>query len=254
MLERVLEEGRRAWPQLQVSPAELEAFLSTRAPAEPPPAADLFLVCACLNGATAALSALETTVLSKVPSWVSSIDPAADFAHDVGQAVREQLLVRTPKGLASYAGKGSLEGWVRVSTVRLALKLKERRPQVASGSGPLDRGSGDLEGDLAKAQAREQVEAALEAVLSGLDNEERAWLKLYYLDGCTLEQIARLFKVHVSTISRRMAALEGQVLHTLRARLEQRLRLPPSEVDSLIRFVRSQLEVSLSRALKKTTD
>ena len=38
------------------------------------------------------------------------------------------------------------------------------------------------------------------------------------------------------------------------AQLQHQLRLPRAEVESLIRFVRSQLEVSLGQALKKTSD
>ncbi len=247
------EEGRRAWPALSVTPEELEAFVARRDPTEPPPAADLYLVCACMLARPGAIDALEKAVLAQVPGWVARIDPSPDFGDEVAQAVRALLLTGDAPRLGTYAGKGSLEGWVRVSAVRLALKLKTRRaPDEALTSGVA--ATADLGVEVEKAQARKEVEQAMESVLAALDTEERAWLKLYYLDGLSLEKVAQLFGVHTSTISRRIAALEGHVLSALRERLQHQLRLPRAEVESLIRFVRSQLEVSLGQALKKTSD
>lgn len=251
----IYEEGSRAWPALKVSPEELDAFVARREPTEPPPAADLFLVCACVLKRPGALEALEQSVLSHIPAWVGRIDPSADFGDDVAQAVRALLLTGESPRISTYAGKGSLEGWVRVSAVRLALKLKARAP--AANGEALTSAAGvtpDLGAQVEKAQARKEVEQAMESVLAALDTEERAWLKLYYLDGLSLEKVASLFGVHTSTISRRIAALEGHVLSSLRERLQHQLRLPRAEVESLIRFVRSQLEVSLGQALRKTSD
>lgn len=250
-------EGSRAWPALKVSPAELDAFVARRDPTEPPPAADLYLVCACVLGRAGAIEALEQSVLGQVKGWVARIDPSPDFGDEVAQAVRALLLTGDAPRLGTYAGKGSLEGWVRVTAVRLALKLKARQPPGTGTAEPLTSAAGttpDLGTQVEKAQARKEVEQAMESVLASLDTEERAWLKLYYLDGLSLEKVAGLFGVHTSTISRRIAALEGHVLSALRERLQHQLRLPRAEVESLIRFVRSQLEVSLGQALKKTSD
>lgn len=249
----IFEEGRKAWPQLAVSQAELDAFVAGREPTEPPPSADLFLVCACVRGLADAMAALEKSVLALIPGWVAKVDPSPDFGDDVAQAVRELLLTGASPRLGTYAGKGSLEGWVRVTAVRIALKLKARQSPGADASANVAV-TPDLGTQVAKAQVRAEVEQAMESVLASLDTEERAWLKLYYLDGLSLEKVASLFGVHTSTISRRIAALEGHVLAALRERLQHQLRLPLAEVESLIRFVRSQLEVSLGQALKKTSD
>lgn len=250
----VLDEGKKAWPKLEVSAAELDTFLSARTPGNPPPAADLYLVCACLLQRPGALAALETTVFAQIAGWVARVDPSPGFCDDVAQAVRELLLTGSPPRLSTYEGKGSLEGWVRVMAVRHALKQKAKAPPekneaLSSGVAMAEPGAG-----LEKEQVKREIEAALEGALASLASEERAWLKLYYLDGLSLERVASLFGVHTSTISRRIAALEGQVQAAVRERLQQTLRVDRGEVESLIRFVRSQLEVSLSQALKKSTD
>jgi RNA polymerase sigma-70 factor (ECF subfamily) len=251
----IFEEGQRAWPRLAVNASELDQFLSGREPTEPPPAADLFLVCACVLGRPEAMASLESSVLALVPGWVAKVDSSPDFGDDVAQAVRELLLTGERPRLGTYAGKGSLEGWVRVTAVRIALKLKGKKPSAATVELASSAGATpDLGTQVEKAQVRAEVEQAMELVLAALDTEERAWLKLYYLDGLSLEKVASLFGVHTSTISRRIAALESHVLAALRDRLQHQLRLPRAEVESLIRFVRSQLEVSLGRALKKTID
>lgn len=242
----IFEEGKKAWPQLKVSQPELDAFLAAREPTDPAPAADLYLVCACVLGHPDALATLERSVLALVPGWVSRIDATADFGDDVAHSVRALMLTGASPRLGTYSGKGSLEAWVRVAAVRQALKQKagQAKPADAAGSAPKDAGE----------VPRADVEAAMEAVLAALDVEERAWLKLSYLDGVSLERAASLVGVPSATVARRIAALEGHVLASLRERLQHQLRLPRAEVESLLRVVRGQLEISLAQALKKTND
>jgi RNA polymerase sigma-70 factor (ECF subfamily) len=253
-----LRAGLSVWPQLEgeVSEAEFSGFLARRAPMEPVPFADLLLACGGVLGRPRALALLEQTLFSAVPGWVARVDASPDFGAEVAQAVRELLLSGARPRLDEYAGKGSLEGWVRVTAVRVALR-KQKPGRGAQAEVSLERLEAPTAGpelDLARAQGRQQVVQALDVALAGLDAEARAWLKLRYLDGLSLERIAGLFGVHTSTVSRRLTSLEGQVLAAVRQHLQASLRLPGGEVDSLIRFVQSQLSASFEQALRSHGD
>jgi len=76
---------------------------------------------------------------------------------------------------------------------------------------------------------------------------------MYYLERIGLEQLGQMFGVHGSTVSRWLTALRESVLDDVRARLGERLGMAGSfsDVDSLIRAVQSELDLTLSRILRR---
>jgi hypothetical protein len=60
--------------------------------------------------------------------------------------------------------------------------------------------------------------------------------------------------VHGSTVSRWLTALRASVLEDVRVRLAERLGLAGNyaDVDSLIRAVQSELDLTLSRLLRRS--
>ena len=108
----------------------------------------------------------------------------------------------------------------------------------------------DPELTLLKHRFAPEFKAALEAALRELPARERNFLRLFFLEGLTVEQIARMDGTHKSTVSRRMASAREQVLGAMRRQLQERLALSGSELDSLVGQLRSQLDVSLARALE----
>jgi RNA polymerase sigma-70 factor (ECF subfamily) len=75
-------------------------------------------------------------------------------------------------------------------------------------------------------------------------------LKLYFVQGLTVEEIGRMEGTHKSTVSRWLARTRAAVLAEVRRKLGAQLKLSPAELDSLIGAMRSQLHVSLHRALE----
>jgi RNA polymerase sigma-70 factor (ECF subfamily) len=116
-------------------------------------------------------------------------------------------------------------------------------PQMAS-SAP------DPEIDLLQGQHRQLFREALEAAVASLSAEDRNVLRLYYLDGLTVEEIARLFQLHKSSVSRRIAKVREAILDETRERLKKQLGVRSSELSGLMGAALSQVDVSLSRFLK----
>lgn len=111
---------------------------------------------------------------------------------------------------------------------------------------------GGADPELAQIQRQFQGEFkdSLREALSGLSVEERNLLRFYFLDGMNIDQIGVILRAHRATIARRIAGLRSRLLTEVRAGLVRRLRLPQPDLDSMLRLVGSQLELSLMRLLE----
>ena len=256
-LEALAVRAREALPDIQVDPAAFLRFLATR-PEGQGQAEDLYLAFACARGDAWAMGELERRLGSLVGAAITHLRPDRVFVDEVHQRLRQKLLLpredRPPK-LLEYAGKGPLAQWLRAVALREALNLLA---QGRAGA-PLESDTAllelatpgpDPELTLLKHRFAPEFKAALEAALRELPARERNFLRLFFLEGLTVEQIARMDGTHKSTVSRRMASAREQVLGAMRRQLQERLALSGSELDSLVGQLRSQLDVSLARALE----
>ncbi len=220
-------------------------------------ATDLYLVCACLQGDAAALRELEDGYLGRIRIALRSIAGAEHLADEVRSRLRQTMLVGSPPrgpALAEYAGRGDLWSWIRVSAVRAALKLLHRdRRDVAIERQVLDAlvdaPSDDPDLDLLRDRFRDAFREAFVAAFAELSAAERTMLLQHYVDGLTTEQLGGLHRVHRVTISRRLVRARRSLLEHTRATMMNALRLTPSECDSIIRIVRSQLDITLERVI-----
>ncbi len=110
---------------------------------------------------------------------------------------------RTSK-LAYYQGRGSLQGWLRAVVAQEYINLYRRMKRETSLDQALEDGHQFESKTEEVSVADPRAEAAATAELAALDAEERFLLAAYYLDQRTLAEIAKLMRVHESTISRRL--------------------------------------------------
>lgn len=104
-----------------------------------------------------------------------------------------------------YAGRGSLEGWLRtvlaqeyVNRCRAERRLVSLDEQSEAG---VQFRAADADPDPV---FDPRLEAATDEALAALDAEDKFVLASYYLDGRTLADIGRVLGVHEATISRRV--------------------------------------------------
>jgi RNA polymerase sigma-70 factor (ECF subfamily) len=139
--------------------------------------------------------------------------------------------------LASYTGRGSLEGWLRTVLAQEYVNRYRRTKRLVS----LDEESEEgvqfqaPEPDPIPPADQRLVQATDEA-LASLPAEDRVVLGAYYLDGRTLAEIARILGVHESTISRKLdklaKALRKQIVAALvRRGMSRRQAEEALEVD-----------------------
>jgi RNA polymerase sigma-70 factor, ECF subfamily len=250
----------RAWPDVRIEPSVLRERLRELGPVEDRHLAGLCLAAACLAGDPAAQRALDRLIRAEAERVVGELRQPAWLSDEVHQELSQRLLVAAPGSaprLATYAGQAALGRWLGVAAMRTALNLiRGARPET-----PLDDdhdvADALLPPELAVVRDRygSEVEHAIRAAFDALDSaRDRNLLRMYYLERIGLDQLGQMFGVHGSTVSRWLTALRASVLEDVRGRLGERLGLAGNfaDVDSLIRAVQSQLDLTLSQLLRRS--
>lgn len=257
----LLHAARAAYPTVRLDGERFARHLARHRPEGAPLEAwlaelradDLYLACAALAGAPAALELLDRRHLSQVGMFLSGMRVPRAFVEDVAQALRERLLVGPAPRLAEYAGRGALGSWLRVITVRLALDMKRKRGEELAAEGDtgaphLADARPDPEAELLQRRHLEAVNAALRAAVGALTADQRRLLRAHFVEGATLDALAQRHAVHRATLARWIAAARREILAGARGRLAEQ-GLPPEELESLVGALRSRLHLSLSTAL-----
>jgi RNA polymerase sigma-70 factor (ECF subfamily) len=257
-IARALDEIQQRWPGVELVPARLADAIAARLAASSPDdaaarlhIADVFLADACTHGDARACAAFLDLVGSAIERPVAAITGRATDVEDVRQTVCERLLVAAdgPPRIARYSGEIRLRSWIRVIATRIAIDHARRqvhdRPLedamlaelLADGVAP----------DLAelKAKYRQQFKAAVEAALAGLSERDRGVLRFAIQHGLTADQIGQLYGVHRVTVARWLRSIRD----ALTAAIVAHLGVERSELDSMLRLIRSQMSLSVQRLL-----
>lgn len=207
---------------------------------------DLALAWGCLQAMPLALERFDLLVLRPLVRRMGA-DP------DLAQRVREKLWVG--RKLEEYAGRGPLKGWTRMVMQRLAINELRRTPPGQAGALPnADEGGpderlwalADPELLTLQANARGVMKQALSAALAVLPEEDRLLLRLHHLEGIPHGQVGRRVGLPRSTVAFRLERARTRLFAQTRAELQRLIGERPSDVESVIRAVQGDLDLSLS--------
>jgi RNA polymerase sigma-70 factor (ECF subfamily) len=214
---------------------------------------DVQLARAALNRDPEALEKLRALVEREVKQAVRNQRGAEVLADEVSQQLFSRLLVgegvRGPK-LLEYSGRGPIGAWLRASALGIALNA--RRGEKPSE--PLDDlaiVSNDPEVEYMRNLCKAEFNRAFTDAMATLATRERNLVRLRFLDGLTLEELASYFRVHRATVVRWLAEVTDRLYAATRIGLSERLSIDTSEVDSVVRAARSRIDLSLTGLLKR---
>jgi RNA polymerase sigma-70 factor (ECF subfamily) len=256
LVEDAFAAGRAAWPGVRLDKAafaERVAILALDAESLTARASDVYLATACLARDKGAVLAFERSFLAPVPRLLSRVALSAHEEDELRQQLRIRLLVGPSPRLAEYRATGPLGGWVRVCALRLALDLKLGSNARRGDSEALDAlmvaGPGN-EVLIDTEDHRAAFQAALKNALTTLTAREKTLLRLHFLDGMNIDALGVVFRVHRATVARWLVAIRAQVLDHVRQTLSFDLGASPSEAQSLVRLLRSDVQLSIRRILE----
>lgn len=190
---------------------------------------ELALARACAAGNNTAWEVFLTRFREKLYLAALRIAREDSAARELADSLYADLYGTTAREgeriskLASYTGRGSLEGWLRTVLAQEYVNRYRKTKRLVSLEEESEEGvqlqAPDPEpivpGDARLAHATDEV-------LNGLPAEDRMVLSAYYLDGRTLAEIARMLGVHESTISRKIDKLAKMLRKQILASLSRR--------------------------------
>jgi RNA polymerase sigma-70 factor (ECF subfamily) len=258
-LAQVLDEqyaaARAAWPAIHVTQDRYTEELARRINARHTeaadkvlitmPAADLYLAIACGDNDATALAAFRDGL---VPSLRQALTKLSLTPVTVDETIQRVLVMLFVDGqIHGYGGKGTLRSWVRSIGVRTGRRLAGVEQDIGSEDdlADLPAAVADPELELLRTRYGDQVRLAFGAAFAQLTERERNVLRQYHIDGLTIDQLAGLYQVNRATTARWVAGARLAIVTRTRNLLVERHGIAATEVDSIIRLVRSQLAVSV---------
>ena len=136
--------------------------------------------------------------------------------------------------------------------MRAALKLlrKENR-ETPTDDALLEARAQEDDPELAymKAAYRASFKVAFQEALESLLPRERTLLKQQIVDGLGIDELGALYQVHRATAARWVQSAREKLLVRTRRTFMMNARISSDECESIMRLVRSQLDMSLQRRL-----
>src|SRR5574338_644059 len=266
----LVAEGRAAWPDLQVQARDLVEFVARQLTADLADAAldglrpaDLYLACACAKQLSAAIHAFDRDYMREVDIALARMRIGPPRLSDVKQLVRQRLFVgggtagapTSPGKIAEYGGRGDLRRWVRSVAVRTCLnELRKGKREVLVDDDQLIAQhtvstADDPEVEYMKRTYANEFKASFAEALGQLGAREQTLLRYHHVDGLNIDEIGAIYRVHRVTAFRWIEKAKEQLVKSTLDTLRQRLKLPASELESVLRMIRSQIHLSLVRHL-----
>jgi RNA polymerase sigma-70 factor (ECF subfamily) len=204
----ILEEVRAKYLPADAASGAVQAlYLSLRVE-------DLALARACAAGNERAWERFLTRYREKLYDVAGYITKESSSARELADSLYADLYGMSAREgqrvskLASYTGRGSLEGWLRTVMAQEHVNRYRKQRRLVSLDEESEEG---VQYAAAEAEplvvAEPRLEAAMDEALGALSGEDRFVLASYYLDDRTLADIARTLSVHESTISRKVDRL-----------------------------------------------
>lgn len=190
---------------------------------------ELALARACAAGLNQAWEVFLTRYREKLYGIAAYIARESSAARELADSLYADLYGTSTRDgqrvskLASYTGRGSLEGWLRTVLAQEYVNRYRKQKRLVSLDEEADDGVQFAAAESEPAPAVDlRVEVATDEALGTLPAEDRFVLAAYYLDGRTLAEIARSLGVHESTISRKLDKLAKSLRKQILAALGRR--------------------------------
>lgn len=215
---------------------------------------DLEWAQALATGDSDALARYEREIVPFISSHLRRRGVTDETIDELQQTLRVRLLVdrgadRGP-AICRYQGRGRLRSWVLVTALRETIRLAHQGKREA----PLDQdelmvivdgaafaGAGMVE----KGPYREAFRSAFRRALDSLQPRDRNLLRMHALDGLSIDQLGRAHGVHRATAARWLERARDSVSRCVRRELMQKLDVSPFELDELLGWIQSRIDVSL---------
>ena len=220
---------------------------------------DLRLAWECKHQDAGALAELDRRVRAVCSGMSKKKGLEVRDLDELCQRVRERVLVGGSKArIVAYKGKGALVKWLQAVAASVAIdaarEVKARREDDGGEDELLElKATGDsAEARLLQARDRRAFSAAFKAAIAELAPRDRTVMRMRFVDQANLDDIAKTYGVHRTSVMRWLEASQERVMRRTRELLGQSLKLSTGELDSLLRGLELSFSDRVSRLCTKT--
>jgi RNA polymerase sigma-70 factor, ECF subfamily len=218
---------------------------------------ELALARACAAGDNSAWEVFLIRYREKLYHYALRIARQDSAARDLADTLYAELYgTATRDGervskLASFTGRGSLDGWLRTVLAQEFVNRYRRGKRLVSLDEEIEEGAQFVAPEPQPAPSRESrcLESATDAALAALASEDRFVLAAYYLDGRPLADVARMLGVHESTISRKVDKLAKSLRKKILVAMMTRQGIGRREAEEALEVDVRDLRVNIRRSL-----
>lgn len=185
--------------------------------------ADLCLARACAAGHERAWEQFMARFRELLYDSALGITKESSQAKDLADSLYADLYGlneregRRNSKLASYTGRGSLEGWLRTVVAQEFVNRYRSKKRLVSLEEEEEEGAQFAASAPAPVvPADPRIDDAVAEALATLDPESRVILSAYYLDGRKLAEIGRMLGFHEATASRKVDRITKNLRKALR--------------------------------------
>jgi len=213
---------------------------------------DLLLAELAVRGQPEAVRLLTALLDGVVPVALARSRVPRSWSDEVAQKLMTRLLVADDgqPHLLRYSGRGPLRAWLRVAALRTGLDLLRRHGREKTlEERVLEAAPADNDPELRFLRRRytAQFKAAIGVSLDALPDRDRRLLKLRILDDLNIDEIGALHGVHRATAARWLEGARDALGKGVRRQLERELKVTREDLDSILRLIRSRIDLSLDR-------
>ncbi len=233
---------------VEVDRSQLSRWLAGRATTH---ADDLGLAFACARGNEVAARHFEKTWMPVAEKSLKKAGLDGTVTDDVLSWLRAELFARDQGPLFdTYTGRSDLGGWLRAIVVHEGVRRSKKQRREVTPEAIAEIPVPDIELTALRGAYGPQFTEAISNVFASLTVEQRNVLRQSFLDGLSIDVLAKLYGVHRATAARRVQAARQALVDGVRAHLKEQLKLGDSSIDELITL--GNLNESLSGLLRKT--
>jgi RNA polymerase sigma-70 factor (ECF subfamily) len=253
-LVAAFEAGQERWPGVALPFADFAAHMEASDVGDPDLSlcgADLFLATACASGDTAAIRQFDATFIVGIDKRVARFGLPPDKVDELRQKVRTKLLVGPSPGIRRYRGRAPLGAWLHITAVRVAVDVANLPSATEVDVDLLDLVAPDEtpEIEAVRRQYQDRFRAALEDSFRALSAREKTILRLQVVDGLNIDAIGAIYGVHRATAARWIVGIRARVYDRLRQEFAARWNASSSELRSMVRLLRDQIQITAKRVL-----
>jgi len=250
-----LARAAARWPDLPPPDAAFEAALSARILEgeclDSLHVDDLFLAHHAGRGHAAAVAAV-VELIEPLRAELRRTGADEQLVRDVLSELPADLIAPradAPPRILGYTGRGPLGGWLRVVAVRTVVERRRRASRRPTEEIVAEQAAAeyDPELDLLRHRYARELQAGFAEAFAALTPDQRLLLRQHHVDGLSIDRLAALRGVHRATAARHVAAAREALFEGVRAALVKELGIGSETFDSIVRLVRSEVSIHLSR-------